>query len=189
MGWKWAWHGDAAVSAAAAARPCARPADAPVMAAVSTHAPGTSQTAPRTTADKQQHQLLNTHTHTQVCNGPLSATTRVGRRNIHPLTPILFIRHSLSTSSIYYDPQHPPCLLGNSHVARCRSQKVPKQHFKQFQSSKQCTGGFMVPTDSQGITSYISVFQQNRWNCCWVISHQQTAITNNKQNDSMSCSH
>ena len=25
------------------------------------------------------------------------------RRNIHPLTPILFIRHPLSTSSIYYD--------------------------------------------------------------------------------------
>jgi len=32
------------------------------------------------------------------------------RRNIHPLTtPILIIRHPLSTSSIYYDPQHPPC--------------------------------------------------------------------------------
>ena len=29
------------------------------------------------------------------------------RRNIHPLTPILVIGHPLSTSSIYYDPQHP----------------------------------------------------------------------------------
>jgi len=26
------------------------------------------------------------------------------RRNIHPLTPVLIIRHPLSTSSIYYDP-------------------------------------------------------------------------------------
>jgi len=33
------------------------------------------------------------------------------RRIIHPLTPILFIRHPLSGSSIYYDPQHPPCSI------------------------------------------------------------------------------
>jgi len=33
------------------------------------------------------------------------------RRNIHPLTPILIIRPPLSTSSIYYDPQHPPCSI------------------------------------------------------------------------------
>ena len=31
------------------------------------------------------------------------------RRNTHPLTPILIIGHPLSTSSIYYDPQHPLC--------------------------------------------------------------------------------
>jgi len=33
------------------------------------------------------------------------------RRNIHSLTPILIIGHPLSTSSIYYDLQHPFCLL------------------------------------------------------------------------------
>ena len=31
------------------------------------------------------------------------------RRNIHPLTSILVIGHPLSTSFIYYDPQHPLC--------------------------------------------------------------------------------
>ena len=31
------------------------------------------------------------------------------RSNIHPLTPIVVISHPLSASSIYYDPQHPPC--------------------------------------------------------------------------------
>ena len=30
------------------------------------------------------------------------------RKTIHPLTPII-IKHPLSTFSIYYDPQHPPC--------------------------------------------------------------------------------
>ena len=48
--------------------------------------------------------------HTHPFNGSLSRTTRVGRyQNIHPLTPILITRHPLSTSSIYYDPQHLPC--------------------------------------------------------------------------------
>jgi len=51
-----------------------------------------------------------THAHTRLaalCPGlPGLAGTR---RNTHPLTPILFIRHPLSTSSIYYDPQHPLC--------------------------------------------------------------------------------
>jgi len=31
------------------------------------------------------------------------------RRNIHPLTPILIVRHPLSTSSIYNDPCRPLC--------------------------------------------------------------------------------
>jgi len=31
------------------------------------------------------------------------------RRNIQPLTPIVVIDHSLSASSIYYDPWHPSC--------------------------------------------------------------------------------
>ena len=33
------------------------------------------------------------------------------RRNIHPLTSILIIRHPLSTSSIYYDPYYPSCSI------------------------------------------------------------------------------
>jgi len=33
------------------------------------------------------------------------------RRNIRLLTPILFIRHPLSTSFIYYDPQHSSCSI------------------------------------------------------------------------------
>ena len=32
----------------------------------------------------------------------------VTRSNIHSLTPIVIINHSLSASSIYYDPRHPP---------------------------------------------------------------------------------
>ena len=50
----------------------------------------------------------NTHNClTALCPGlPRWAGTR---RNIHPLTPILIIRHPISTSSIYYNPQHPPC--------------------------------------------------------------------------------
>jgi len=33
------------------------------------------------------------------------------RKNIHPLTPIVVINHPLFTSSIYYDPWHPPCSI------------------------------------------------------------------------------
>jgi len=33
------------------------------------------------------------------------------RRNICPLTPILIIKHPLSTSSTYYDPYHPSCSI------------------------------------------------------------------------------
>ena len=62
----------------------------------------------------------NTQTHnclTAICPElPRSASTR---RNIHPLTPILIIRYPLSfiekenvkTSSIYIDPQRPPCSI------------------------------------------------------------------------------
>ena len=48
----------------------------------------------------------HTHAHTPLFNGPLSGTPRwvSTTRSIHPLTPIVIIRHSLSTSSIYYDP-------------------------------------------------------------------------------------
>jgi len=58
----------------------------------------------------------HTHTHTQPFHGsqdfvrdnPGEPSTR---RNIHPLTPIVIINHHLSTSSIYYDPWHPPCSI------------------------------------------------------------------------------
>jgi len=52
-------------------------------------------------------QLCNTRTHTHnrltaLCPGlPEWAGAR---RNSHPLTPVLVIKHPLSTSSIYYDP-------------------------------------------------------------------------------------
>jgi len=39
----------------------------------------------------------------------LQDTQASTRRNTHPLTPILIIGHPLSTSSIYYDPQHHLC--------------------------------------------------------------------------------
>ena len=52
-------------------------------------------------------QLCNTRTHTHnrltaLCPG-LPEWAGV-RRNGHPLTPVLVIKHPLSTSSIYYDP-------------------------------------------------------------------------------------
>jgi len=62
-----------------------------------------------------QHTHTHTHIHTTIlrlygfCPGqPRWAGTR---RNIHPLTPIMVINHSLSASSIYYDPWHPPCSI------------------------------------------------------------------------------
>jgi len=33
------------------------------------------------------------------------------RRSIHALTPIVVVNHPLSASSIFYDPQHPPCSI------------------------------------------------------------------------------
>jgi len=33
------------------------------------------------------------------------------RRNIHPLTPVVVINHSLSAFSIVYDTWHPPCSI------------------------------------------------------------------------------
>jgi len=52
-------------------------------------------------------------------NGRLSGTTRLGRyQKKHSPThthPILIVEHPLSTSSIYYDPQHPPCLIHVLH--------------------------------------------------------------------------
>ena len=56
---------------------------------------------------------INTHTHTQPFNGlcpGLPGWASIGR-NSRLLTPILIIRHPLSTSSIYYDPLHPPCSI------------------------------------------------------------------------------
>ena len=51
--------------------------------------------------------LVNKQTVNGLCLGlPGWAGTK---RNIFRLTPILVIKHLLPTSSIYYDPQHPPC--------------------------------------------------------------------------------
>jgi len=56
--------------------------------------------------------LTHTHIHNHfmaVCLGlPGWAGTR---RNTHPLRPIPIINHPLPASSIYYDPQHPPCSI------------------------------------------------------------------------------
>ena len=50
-------------------------------------------------------------THTQLFNGPLSGITWVGQyRKKHSPThtqSILIIKHPLSSSSVYYNPQHP----------------------------------------------------------------------------------
>ena len=35
----------------------------------------------------------------------------VPEKNVHPLTPILIIKHPLSTFSTSYNPQHPPCSI------------------------------------------------------------------------------
>jgi len=49
----------------------------------------------------------------QVLYGHLCGTTRVRQyqKNIHSLTHILTINHTLSASSIYCDPWHPPCSI------------------------------------------------------------------------------
>jgi len=51
------------------------------------------------------------YVNTQPFNGPLSGLAGWAgtRRNIHPLTPTLIIKHPLSVSSVYYFPWHPPC--------------------------------------------------------------------------------
>ena len=73
-----------------------------------------------TMASKKQSHLyqimtiFNNYTHTHnllmaLCLGlPGQASTR---RNIHPLTAIPFIRHPLSSSSICYHQQQPPCSI------------------------------------------------------------------------------
>jgi len=58
-------------------------------------------------ASHKQQQLNNRFT--ALCPGlPGWASTRI---NIHLLTPTLIIRHPLSTFSVYYNPQHPPCSI------------------------------------------------------------------------------
>ena len=50
--------------------------------------------------------------HTQPFNGPLFRTTGgLVPQNIHPLKPILNMKHPLSISSINYNPQQPPCSI------------------------------------------------------------------------------
>jgi len=56
----------------------------------------------------------------QSFHGSLSGTTGWAgtTRNIHPPT-ILIIIQSLSASSIYYDPQHPPCFFWRAWQSFC----------------------------------------------------------------------
>jgi len=51
------------------------------------------------------------HTHTNILWLSVQRGWASTRRTIHPLTPIVVISHSLSASSINYDPQHPPCSI------------------------------------------------------------------------------
>ena len=57
--------------------------------------------------------LSSTNTHTTVLRLSQFWLGQPGwagtRRNIHPLTPIVFMNCPLSASSIDYDPWHPPC--------------------------------------------------------------------------------
>ena len=57
--------------------------------------------------------ITTIHTHNRLIALCLGQTewASIIRRNIHPLTPILIIRDPLSTSSTYYNPQHPPCSM------------------------------------------------------------------------------
>jgi len=66
---------------------------------------------------------------------PMWASTR---RNIHPLTVIMVINQPLSSSSIYYDPWHPPC-----------SVNVPNSPFPQPLSS------FLWSTSRPGTLHFI----------------------------------
>jgi len=61
------------------------------------------------------HTHTHKHTHTTILQlsgfylvEPRWAGTR---RNIHPLTSVVIVTHALSTSSICYDPWHPPCSI------------------------------------------------------------------------------
>ena len=53
--------------------------------------------------------LSDTHTHSLMAFCPGSPGQAGTKRNIHPLTPVLIIRHPLSTSSMYNNPWHPLC--------------------------------------------------------------------------------
>jgi len=69
-----------------------------------------THTHARTRTRTRTRTHTHAHTHTQPFNGLWFGTTRVGRyQKKHPLTPILIIRHPLSTSSIYNDQWHPLC--------------------------------------------------------------------------------
>jgi len=74
-----------------------------ICSGVSVNSPGNPCSQSRTSP--------HTHTRTQPFNGPCPGLPGWAgtRRNIHPLTPIFVTRHPLWTSSVYYDPRHPPC--------------------------------------------------------------------------------
>ena len=61
---------------------------------------------------QQDQNMTHTHTHNRLTALCPELPGWAGTwRNIHPLTPILIIKHPLSTFSIYYDPWHPPCSI------------------------------------------------------------------------------
>jgi len=54
-------------------------------------------------ADGNTHTHAHAHAHTHTL--PFNRLTALCLGiNIHPLTPVLIVKHPLSTSSIYYDP-------------------------------------------------------------------------------------
>ena len=61
------------------------------------------------------HQCPHTHTHTQPFYGCLGFVQdnpgELVPEDIHPLTPIVVSSHTLSASSINYNPWHPPCSI------------------------------------------------------------------------------
>ena len=117
------------------------------------------------------------------------------KRTIHPLTPILIIRHPLLTSSIYCNPWHPPCstcvldspfpqplqvlfglLLG---LGPCTSYSihtaVPTIHFIFTPASNSESysvlvfGGIVCPYRIQIVGSYTSsLLHSTHWMVCWV---------------------
>jgi len=54
---------------------------------------------------------MNNNNNNNNCIMALCLGEPVPEETFHPLTPIVINNHPLSASSIYYDPQHPPCSI------------------------------------------------------------------------------